>query len=125
MGSRAPDAATQHLRNRLAAGGADDATDGQLLALFAASRDEAAFAALLARHGPMVLATCRRVLGNAADADDAFQATFLVLVRQAASVRPSGLVSNWLYGVAQLTKGCDDQAALLSGVHRHLSGSCM
>jgi RNA polymerase sigma factor (sigma-70 family) len=100
MGSRAPDAATQHLRTRLAAGGADDATDGQLLALFAASRDEAAFAALLARHGPMVLATCRRVLGNAADADDAFQAAFLVLARRAGSLGDVRTASAFLYGVA-------------------------
>src|SRR5262245_33932829 len=103
MGSRALDAVAQHLRIRLAAGQADDAPDGQLLGLFATTRDEAAFAALLARHGPMVLATCRRILGNANDADDAFQATFLVLARRATSLGDVRTVSTFLYGVAVRT----------------------
>jgi RNA polymerase sigma factor (sigma-70 family) len=81
----------------LADGGA---TDGQLLEGFVARRDEAAFEALVRRHGPMVLGVCRRILGSHHDAEDAFQATFLVLARKAASVRPRGLVGNFLYGVA-------------------------
>jgi RNA polymerase sigma factor (sigma-70 family) len=75
-------------------------TDAELLEAFLARRDEAAFEALVRRHGPMVLGVCQRVLRNHADAEDAFQATFLVLVRKAASVVPRSQVGNWLYGVA-------------------------
>lgn len=78
-------------------------TDGQLLELFISERDESAFALLLRRHGAMVWSVCRRVLGNAHDADDAFQAAFLVLVRKADSIRPREAVGNWLYGVAHRT----------------------
>jgi RNA polymerase sigma factor (sigma-70 family) len=77
--------------------------DGQLVDLFVQHRDEAAFAALLLRHGPMVLGVCRRVLGHYHDAEDAFQATFLILARKAASVQPPDQVGHWLYGVAHRT----------------------
>jgi RNA polymerase sigma factor (sigma-70 family) len=80
-----------------------DLTDGQLLGGFVERRDEAAFAALLHRHGPMVLGVCRRLLHHAQDVEDAFQATFLVLVRKAAAIRSREAVSNWLYGVAYHT----------------------
>src|SRR5262245_58642658 len=75
-------------------------SDGQLLEHFIAERDEASFAALVERHGTMVFGVCRRVIGHVQDAEDAFQATFLVLVRKASSVVPREAVGNWLYGVA-------------------------
>jgi RNA polymerase sigma factor (sigma-70 family) len=96
-------AVLRHLRQAALLGYGDGRSDAQLLEAFADRREEAAFAALLRRHGPMVLGVCRRVLGNVHDADDAFQATFLVLVRKAASVRPPELVGPWLYGVAYRT----------------------
>jgi RNA polymerase sigma factor (sigma-70 family) len=87
--------ALRHDHNRL--------TDGQLLDCFLARHEETAFETLVQRHGPMVLGVCQRVLHNAHDAEDAFQATFLVLVRKAASIVPRERVGNWLYGVAHRT----------------------
>src|SRR6516165_5403737 len=78
-------------------------SDGELLACLIERREETAFAALVRRHGPMVLGVCRRILRNPHDADDAFQAAFLVLVRKAASIRQRELLGNWLYGVAYRT----------------------
>src|SRR5262245_39592926 len=78
-------------------------TDGQLLDSFAAHGETAALEALVRRHAPMVWGVCRRVLRNHHDAEDAFQATFLVLVRKAASIYPRAKVGDWLYGVAHQT----------------------
>jgi len=78
-------------------------SDGQLLARFAAGRDEAAFAALVGRHGPLVWGTCRRLLPDPADAEDAFQATFLVLLRRAPRLAERATVGPWLYRVAVWT----------------------
>src|SRR5712692_7030336 len=92
----------RHLR-RAALQDGSGVSDGQLVECFITRGDEAAFEALVRRHGPMVLGVCRRVLTNPHDAEDAFQATFLVLVRKAASIRQRELVGNWLYGVAYRT----------------------
>src|SRR5262245_11036038 len=78
-------------------------TDAELLARFLAERDETAFEELIHRHGPMVRAVCRRVLGPTADADDAFQAAFLILIRKARSIRRTDLLANWLCAVAYRT----------------------
>jgi RNA polymerase sigma factor (sigma-70 family) len=77
-----------------------DAPDRELLERYVRERDERAFAALVARHGRMVKAVCRRVLGNDADADDATQAALLVFARKAAGIRDRNGLANWLFGVA-------------------------
>src|SRR5262245_61314253 len=74
--------------------------DAQLLKLFALHRNEAAFEALLHRHGPLVFGVCRQLLFDEQDAEDAFQATFLVLARKAGSISRRSLLAHWLYGVA-------------------------
>jgi RNA polymerase sigma factor (sigma-70 family) len=93
----------EHLRQTLRLQDAAALTDAHLLEHFLAHRDEAAFAALVQRHGPMVLGVCRRVARHHQDAEDAFQATFLVLVRKAASIARPEQLANWLYGVAYNT----------------------
>ena len=93
----------QHLRGLLGAPGGTGVTDSELLERFASHRDEAAFKELLRRHGAMVLSVCRSLLRHTQDAEDAFQATFLVLVRRAGSLKNSACLGNWLYGVARRT----------------------
>ena len=85
----------QHLRGKVL-------TDAELLADYVSRRDDGAFAALVRRHGPMVWGVCRRLLSHH-DAEDAFQATFLVFVRKAATIASRELLANWLYGVAHTT----------------------
>src|SRR5262245_22264799 len=84
---------------RRIAGEPDEPSDAQLLRQFAACRDERAFAALLERHGPLVFGVCRQLLG-VHDAEDAFQATFLVLARKAGSIRSEESLPAWLHRVA-------------------------
>ncbi len=93
----------QHLRSTILLRDGADLTDGELLECFVSRRETAALEALVRRHGSMVWGVCLRILHNHHDAEDAFQATFLVLVRKAASVTPREMVGNWLYGVARQT----------------------
>jgi RNA polymerase sigma factor (sigma-70 family) len=95
-------AVLQHARGASPQPGAA-VTDGELLKSFLARRDEAAFEVLVRRHGPMVMGVCRRVLLDEHAAEDAFQATFIVLARKAASLASPELLANWLYGVAHNT----------------------
>ena len=96
------DSVVRHVRDLV---GGPVVTDRELLARFVASRDDEAFAGLVHRHGPMVLGACRRDLGNAHDAEDACQATFLILARKAASVRGHDNLAGWLHRVAVRVAG--------------------
>src|SRR5438552_362446 len=93
----------RRMRQLLLARNSSAMTDAELLDCFVSYRDEDAFEILVRRHGPMVLGVCRRTLRNSHDVEDAFQATFIVLVRKAADIRAPGQLANWLYGVAQRT----------------------
>src|SRR5262249_19544856 len=100
MASGPSAAVADQLRALFQGGTVGGLTDGQLLERFVQRRDEAAFAALAERHGPMVLRVCRSRLGDPHDAEDAFQATFLVLAQKARSIRHTEAVAGWLFGVA-------------------------
>ena len=102
-------------------------SDAQLVDRFVSRRDEAAEAAfeeLVIRHGPMVLRICRAVLHDAHDAEDAFQAVFLVLANRARSIRRSGSVASWLFGVAQRValRGKRSAARRRAPINRSRSG---
>jgi DNA-directed RNA polymerase specialized sigma24 family protein len=91
-------AGLRRLRTKLASQQLSENSDENLLHAFAAQRDDSAFAVLVRRHGVMVLRVCRRVLEHEQDAEDAFQATFLVLARSAASLRKKSSLASFLYG---------------------------
>src|SRR2546430_3910168 len=103
MPARQLEGVIRHLRKVARQGEGAQVGDAELLERFIAHRDDGAFELLVRRHGPMVLGVCKRVLGNETDAEDAFQATFLVLVRKASSIIPRTQVGNWLHGVAHKT----------------------
>jgi RNA polymerase sigma factor (sigma-70 family) len=100
MTAERTDGVLEQLRGFLLAGADGGRTDQELLARYLAARDEAAFAAIVHRHGPTVWGVCRRLLRRLPDAEDAFQATFLVLARRAAAIRKRGSLNSWLHGVA-------------------------
>jgi DNA-directed RNA polymerase specialized sigma24 family protein len=93
----------RHLRRAVLRQDGAGRMDGQLLASFIDQKDDASFEALVRRHGSMVFGVCRRVVRNHHDAEDAFQATFLVLALKASSVSPRERLANWLHGVALRT----------------------
>jgi RNA polymerase sigma factor (sigma-70 family) len=132
---KAMNAVIRHLRAAALCCKGEGPTDGQLLESFVIRREEIAFEALVRRHGPMVFGVCRRILQNVHDAEDAFQATFLVLSRKAATVKPRDMVGNWLYGVAYRTamksrgmrvkrQAKEKQVAELSRVQAPAGNSC-
>lgn len=93
----------ERIRGVIHRGHGDGASDADLLTAYLADRSEHAFRVIVRRHGAMVLGVCRRVTGDVHDAEDAFQATFLVLVRKVASIVPRDNLAGWLYGVAYRT----------------------
>jgi RNA polymerase sigma factor (sigma-70 family) len=110
-----------HLVPNLARCRYESVPDHELVTRYTHGQDEEAFTELVRRHGPMVLSVCRRVLRNSADADDVFQATFMVLARKAGSISPVGSVGAWLHGVAFRTA----KEALRRVARRRAKESCV
>ncbi len=106
-----------HIRRMVASQSGLNLTDSQLLHEFSVNQDQTAFTALVKRHGPMVLGVCRHVLHHEQDAEDAFQATFLVLARNAASVRKKEALAGWLHGVAYRMAMSKKRAAARRRIH--------
>ena len=95
--------------------------DGELLRDFITLHREDAFAALVRRHGPMVMGVCRRLLGNREDAEDAFQVTFLILGKNASSVRKPQMLGSWLFGVARrVSRKAQNASARRRAAHNRL-----
>lgn len=111
MSSSSLTAVARHIQRMATSPDGGEVTDAQLLARFRTARDESAFGTLVGRHGRMVMDICRRVLGHYQDAEDAFQATFLILARDAGSVRDSAALPCWLHGVARRVAGNVRRAA--------------
>src|SRR3954469_22157962 len=112
-----------HLRTLFNVGAIRELADGQLLERFATLRGDAAeraFAALVERHGPMVLRVCRGVLAEPHDAEDAFQATFMVLVRKARGLWVEDSLGPWLHQVALRTASCARSAAMRRSRHQRV-----
>ena len=115
-------AVIEHLRTLFSVGVVGGLSDGHLLDRFVSGRDEAAFSALIDRHGPMVLRVCRQVLGDPHDAQDAAQAVFLLLAQRARSIRSGGSVASWLHGVAIRTAAKARTAAARRRQHELRAG---
>lgn len=103
MASGAMTRIVQRIRRAVADGGESRETDADLLTRFLAHKDSQALAVLIRRYAAMVWSVCLRTVGHRQDAEDAFQATFVVLLRKANTIHPPGMVGNWLYGVARQT----------------------
>jgi RNA polymerase sigma factor (sigma-70 family) len=115
-------AVVRHIRNVAASEKNSGQTDGALLRAFLSGNDQQSFEALVRRHGPMVLRVCRRTLGNLHDAEDALQATFLILAQKASSVRKRESLASWLHGVAYRMAKHVKRAAARRHVHEsHVS----
>src|SRR5437899_8253908 len=122
MAAKPDNLVLRHIRRLAAVRASDSQSDRELLRRYATHRDEAAFTALVGRHGPMVLAVGRRVLGNEQDAEDTFQAAFGVLAQHAARLTWQSSIGNWLYLVAyRLALRARTAAARRAGHERQLT----